>query len=662
MQNVPTRVVVICGKFKMIKKILMASVAVMLGASSAAGQDGNSAKEHYIIKYKTGKSFNVQSKLQSTNSEISVDSDRFNILASQMTAEQAQLLANDPDVEYVELDPVRDFQGEFTPYGIRMVEGNLLSDNFAGNQKVCIIDSGYDQGHTDLPVANVSGSGELWNRDELGHGTRVAGIIAALDNEFGIEGMAPNRKLPLYIARVVEPGETGIRASAVIDALGTCADQGATVVNMSLGGEVSSQAEQDVMTDLYNNGMLMVAAAGNKSANELSWPLYYPASYENVISVSSVDSDEKYSETSVRDQNVELSAPGVDVISTIPGNAFNRRSGTSFAAPHVSGVAALVWSHYPDCSNEQIRRALYFSSDDKGNSGRDIRYGFGIVKASAAHDYLSHGCDGPAYPAETKLDNGVTLPGISGLTDDSHLFRIFVPDGSKNFYVRIFGDNGNANLYVKRGRLPTTTFYDCASTKNNSYERCDFSTPKGGTYYILIHGGGDFVDISLKSGFLMSPVAKGLIDCAKLACKFSGHASEDPDGTIVSHRWEFGDGDFVKTSFALHNYASWGTYDVRYRVVDNDGLLDWYEDRILVTDALDLDVSKNENLAYDAAVLNWSGARGDRVDVYRGRAFYGSLLNDGSARVNLGTASGAYEFKVCETGSFRCSNRDSITY
>ena len=149
-------------------------------------------------------------------------------------------------------------------------------------------------------------------------------------------------------------------------------------------------------------GVLIVAAAGNRGN---SVPVY-PASYPTVMAIGAVDRDKKVAGFSQHNAQVELSAPGVDILSTSTlqnGNKFTyaKSSGTGYASPHVAGVAAKVWSHFPQCSNYQMRNILLRSSLESGSNGCDEYYGYGIVQAKVAYDMLlSEGCNAGGVPGE----------------------------------------------------------------------------------------------------------------------------------------------------------------------------------------------------------------------------------------------------------------------
>ncbi|OHU85372.1 MULTISPECIES: S8 family serine peptidase [Pseudoalteromonas] len=314
----------------------------------------------------------------------------------------AELKAN-PQVANVEVDPKRYLMAESTPYGINMVQANQLADTMSGNRKVCIMDTGYTLNHPDLPSTGITGNDGHgsndtgnWYNDGNGHGTHVAGTIAAIGgNGQGVVGVNPSGQLGLHIVKVFNDQGQWAYGSDLIKAIEQCEASGANVTSMSLGGSGSSTAERNAFQQSYDRGVLHIAAAGNSGNSSLS----YPASYDAVVSVAAVDSSENKASFSQYNNQVEIAAPGVGVNSTWNNNGYKSISGTSMATPHVSGVAALVWSHYPECTNDEIRKVLNATAKDKGAPGRDTSYGHGIVQAKAAYDYIAqNGCSGDPQP------------------------------------------------------------------------------------------------------------------------------------------------------------------------------------------------------------------------------------------------------------------------
>lgn len=283
---------------------------------------------------------------------------------------------------------------ETIPWGINAVKALDISDSNVSNQKVCIIDSGYDINHPDLPSWNstISGtsqiSSESWMEDGNGHGTHVAGTVAAIGgNNQGVVGVNRNGHIKLHIVKIFDNDGIWTHTSDLIQAVESCVTANSTVVNMSLGGSLFSTAANDAFTRMYNNGVLFVAAAGNNGNQEKS----YPASYESVISVAAVQSNNLPYYLSQYNDQVDIAAPGVNVESTYPGGKYASLSGTSMATPHVAGIAALVWSHYPTKTAQEVRNALESTAQDLGAPGRDDVFGHGLVQADLAYDCLGGG-------------------------------------------------------------------------------------------------------------------------------------------------------------------------------------------------------------------------------------------------------------------------------
>jgi subtilisin family serine protease len=317
------------------------------------------------------------------------------------------------NVDYMEPDPVRflfdaipsgpsrELQGEETPYGINMVKALDVSDEFVKNRKVCVIDTGYDLNHEDLPKLNVGGNnnvGNLWSSDGNGHGSHCAGTIAAVENGVGVVGVNRNGEIGLHIERLFNGSGRPIFGSTIIGLAQDCVKAGSNVISMSLGGPVRSQAEEAAFTEMYErDNVLVVAAAGNGGNTRCSWP----ACYDAVVSVAAIDENKELAFFSQRNTDVELSGPGVDVLSTKSGGGYIKYSGTSMACPHVAGVAALVWSHYPEKSARDVRLALTMSAEDLGAPGRDNSFGYGLVRADRALSALDGDFTFPPTSAPT---------------------------------------------------------------------------------------------------------------------------------------------------------------------------------------------------------------------------------------------------------------------
>ncbi|QQQ03645.1 S8 family serine peptidase [Lysobacter enzymogenes] len=288
------------------------------------------------------------------DAELNYQFDRSNTAVMTLSSPEAvKALRANPDVESVEIDQPRYLQAQSVPYGIDQVQARNVwdanrdgvLDTGAANGsgiKVCIIDSGLNKGHEDFAGMTITGYPTGWDTDTCGHGTHVAGTIAAANNNVGVVGVSPG-KVSLHIVKIF--GSNGYNgsdhgqcswtySSTLADAAQRCQAAGAKVINMSLGGPSASTAERTAFQTVADAGVLSIAAAGNDGDSSQS----YPAGYASVVSVAAVDSSNVKADFSQFTPKVELAAPGVDVPSTYPLKNDPLVVGTSsFAAIPVAG-------------------------------------------------------------------------------------------------------------------------------------------------------------------------------------------------------------------------------------------------------------------------------------------------------------------------------------
>ena len=275
---------------------------------------------------------------------------------------------------------------ETIPVGVNQIRGPLAWGCSRGKGiATAVLDTGIDGTHPDLAPNYRGGTsfvaGEPSPDDGNGHGTHCAGTIAAAINGTGVVGVAP--EAPLYAVKVLSAGGSG-NWSWLISGIDWCIKRRIRVLSMSLGGSGAPGALETMCNVAWNKGLLLIAAAGNTGG-----AVGEPASYANVVAVSAIDSSNVIAGFSSRGPDVELCAPGVQVLSTLPGGGHGKLSGTSMACPHVSGAAALAWGGHRFSENVTIRRLLAKTSDNLGMPGRDDLYGYGRVDAKQAACKLS---------------------------------------------------------------------------------------------------------------------------------------------------------------------------------------------------------------------------------------------------------------------------------
>ncbi|HOU11661.1 MAG TPA: S8 family serine peptidase [Anaerolineae bacterium] len=584
--------------------VLLTLLASLASASRvAATPSADPADQQRVIVYfEPARKGAVMNALQAAKGQVHYEFDDVGAIAVTLPTQALQGIQHNPNVTGIEADVLRYPMGEgqTIPYGIDMVQARDVWDaNRDGvvdagaatgaGITVCVIDSGIYAAHEDFAGLNISGGyPATYNNDTCGHGSHVAGTIAAVNNSVGVVGVTPGA-VNFYFVQVFSGADCGwTYSSTLADAANRCKAAGAKVISMSLGGSKKNRLEETTFNNLYSQGILSIAAAGNEGTSALS----YPASYDSVMSVAAIDANKVVAEFSQFNSQVEIAAPGVAVLSTVPWLATNTLTvdgatyqanhieyaatnktvsgalvngglcdatgawsgkvvlcergvidfytkvmnvqnsggvaaviynnvpgnflgtlgegnsstivaislsqedgqylvanklgstgtvasslvqpasgyeawdGTSMATPHVSAVAALVWSWNPAKTNAQIRTALTATALDLGAAGRDVYYGYGLVQACSALQYLGGQCGGGA-------------PNVP----------------------------------------PTANF---AYTANN------------------------------------------------LIVTFTDQ-STDTDGNIVAWSWNFGDGGTSTAQNPVHTYAAAGTYTVGLTVTDDDG-------------------------------------------------------------------------------------------
>jgi len=363
-----------------------------------------------------------------------------------------------------------------------------------GSGIVAVLDTGVQASHRDLAGRVLAGydfaNDDSNAADDNGHGTWVAGIIAANPNDgYGIAGISWSDKiLPVKIMTREGSGNTADLTSGITWA----ANHGATVINMSVGGFPSLQYVQDAVNYAWNKGVVLVGAAGNNNRQEN----FYPASFANVVSVSATQVNDEFAHWSSYGTKVDVSAPGASVQTTnctvctyADHNTWGDHtyiSGTSFATPNTAGVIALIRARYPSDTPAQVVSRLINSSDDLGYAGFDVRYGRGRVNAYRA---VGATVAGPARSSGDALEPnnslgaaraiplGTTRPSIHP-AGDVDVFSVSVPRAGR-LDVRVTGVVDVRDYPWNRSTLPIDPIVELYNSAGTLLKRVDLKGASG---------------------------------------------------------------------------------------------------------------------------------------------------------------------------------------
>lgn len=581
-------------KIKQIGLALACSIGLSLSTSLVAGPD----LTRVWVQYEPAGAQQALAALAQAGAEVHHRFEDLNAVAVTVPQVAIQGLSRNPNITLIEEDAKRYPAAQTVPYGIDMVQARDVWDvdrdglvdagapNGAG-RLVCVIDSGLYTGHEDFAGVNVVGgypSG--WNIDDCGHGTHVAGTITAANNSLGVVGTNPG-STSLYIVKVFGGASCGwTYSSDLVDAAQRCQSAGANIISMSLGGSVKSRTEDRAFRDLDKAGILSIAAAGNDGNNRRS----YPASYNSVMSVAAVDASGTVADFSQQNSAVEIAAPGVGVLSTVPWSATNTVTvnGVTYSGAQIENAAvgsasgSLVDGGLCDATGswsgqvvlcERGNISFYDKVMNVQNSGgvaaviyNNVAGGFsgtlGAGNSSAIPAISLNQADGQALAATgigSTADVVSTAPQVGSGYESWDGTSMATPHVSGVAALVWSADPGKSNAEI-RDALNQTALDLGDPGRDNAY---GYGLVQAYDAWQYLGGGGG-------SGN-QPPAASFTASCTDLDCTFDGTGSSDSDGTIVSYSWDFGDGNSASGATASHSYAAAGSYTVSLTVTDDGG-------------------------------------------------------------------------------------------
>ncbi|MCB5227911.1 S8 family serine peptidase [Alishewanella sp. 16-MA] len=389
---------------------------------------------------------------------------------------------------------------------------DMISDAFIGNDGNARDSDARDPG--DWTNVGECGGGQPTSfRASSWHGTHVAGTVAAVsNNNTGVAGVAFNAKV--VPVRVL--GKCGGYTSDIADGIiwasgGTVSGvpanaNPASVINMSLGGSGScNSTTQNAINQARSRGTVIVVAAGNDNGNANN---FNPGNCTGVVNVASTNRQGGRAYYSNTGSSVDVAAPGGAMSSsndpsgvlstynsgsTTPANdSYGYSQGTSMAAPHVAGIAALIKQAKPNATPDQIEDILKTSA--RSFPAACSGCGVGLVDANAAV-LAAQGTGSGATGSSS------TLPNLSASRNNWLHYTIDIPAGMQNFTASIAGGTGDADLYVRRGARPTTSSFDCRPYLQGNNETCSISNPAAATWHISIRAYSTFSGVTLNVSY-----------------------------------------------------------------------------------------------------------------------------------------------------------------
>ncbi len=401
--------------------------------------------------------------------------------------------------QYVQATPIQAQGDQGSPtWGIDRVDqrdlpldSNYHWDYDGTGVTAYVIDTGVRNSHNEFGGRSVSGWDFVDNDSDAsdcnGHGTHVAGTIGG-----STYGVAKN--VNIVGVRVLNCSGSGTN-SGVIDGVNWVASNasGPSVANMSLGGGASSALDTAV-NNAVAAGVTFVVAAGNDNSNACN---YSPARAASAITVGSTTSSDSRSSFSNYGSCLDIYAPGSSITSAWynSNSSTNTISGTSMAAPHVAGVAALYLQEDSSLSPAQLDSLL--SSRASNNRVSDAKSG-SPNKLLYSLQGGDPGCEPNCGPSETELTSGQSVS-VSGASGSEQLYFIDVPSGANSLDVNMSGGSGDADIYVNFGSTATRSNYQCRPYKNGNNESCSFNNPSAGKWSIMVHGYSSFSGANLSA-------------------------------------------------------------------------------------------------------------------------------------------------------------------
>ena len=443
------------------KKMMIATILAFFAFSAVAG----AADKKVIIGFKkearTTEEHKIQ-KLHRTGGHLKRHHKMINAISAQIPEEEIEKLKRDPAIAYVEPDitvgltePLitTPLSQEYSDsWGVTKIGGTTAAAAglTGAGIKVAVLDSGIDYSHPDLKDNYKGGYNFIYDNNDpfddgyISHGTHIAGIIGARNNGTGVVGVAP--EVSLYAVKVLGGMVTG-DLSDILAGMEWAITNKMDIINMSIGAPIDSAAFKDACDRAYQAGIILIASSGNTHG-----AVEFPAAYDSVIAVSATDQDDTIATFSNYGETIELTAPGVNINSTLRGGSYGIMKGTSQATAHVTGAAAILLSKQIADNNgdgrtaDDVRTLLGTSATDLGAIGRDQFFGFGRVDLDKAL----------TPPAATTLEYSIAIGQLAPLKQtlkvplDTGAYKVEITTRQLDLRIAVMDSNGTRLIESER--------------------------------------------------------------------------------------------------------------------------------------------------------------------------------------------------------------------
>ncbi|MGY0691387.1 S8 family peptidase [Virgibacillus sp. FSP13] len=360
-------------------KIAPASTKSIPSILSQSSESTTQLDDSYVVTFNAGTSIEqMKSTIKQYSGKIVDSSFNSQTVKIHLSTNQYKKMKNAPNVKFIEENHTFHTLG-FGPLIQYSHEKTHISNAWDQDLKgkgidIAILDTGISS-HDDLNVAGGSSTVSYTDsyNDDNGHGTHVAGIVASKDDGRGTTGVASEANI--YSVKVLKGNGKGDLMD-IIEGIDWSIRKGVDIINVSLGSKIDSKTLKAKIDEARSKGIIVVAAAGNTGDTHMT----YPAKYDDVVAVGATDKNNYIASFSSRGDELDVVAPGVEVVSTYLGNMYANGSGTSQAAPYVSGMLALLKEEHPSKSADELIQTLYDDTLDLGVKGKDPLYGYGFVQ------------------------------------------------------------------------------------------------------------------------------------------------------------------------------------------------------------------------------------------------------------------------------------------